>query len=391
MSALPPLDGNDVRFDIDHVMDRALAANEADVAQHGRILPTLADTVEVAYESFGIGLQKMTEQRYAEAVPWLATAVDNNVEFARPMLGISIEAAEPIPACRTALGDECEDTLARQLADDDAKKIVDGETPIFNTVLADQRGSETPENTELGETHAQAGQLVPHSEFDGQVRHAWQAYLVHDRSVTRFESDLLCVLSKLLKPNYVADRTFDVQFPAEELYFAPGHFSPLPNFALVTEIACVCVDRGPDVEVQGITPGGLLVIQSKSREARAAQTARSAGTGHALPPGSSVPAEVGQPAVQPIYLDARIPRLVTHLPKLLQEVIVLRVVVGLSAKKTAEVLGMTEGGVRVAQHRALTRLRGEVGAEKLLEGVVNDLPSDAPTAGTQRCLPGARS
>jgi RNA polymerase sigma-70 factor, ECF subfamily len=40
-----------------------------------------------------------------------------------------------------------------------------------------------------------------------------------------------------------------------------------------------------------------------------------------------------------------------------REVLVLRVGVGLSAAETADALGMTPGGVRVAQHRALGELR----------------------------------
>ncbi len=40
-----------------------------------------------------------------------------------------------------------------------------------------------------------------------------------------------------------------------------------------------------------------------------------------------------------------------------REVLVLRVGVGLSAAETGDALGMTPGGVRVAQHRALTELR----------------------------------
>lgn len=41
-----------------------------------------------------------------------------------------------------------------------------------------------------------------------------------------------------------------------------------------------------------------------------------------------------------------------------REILTLRVAVGLSADETADALGMTAGAVRVAQHRALTRLRG---------------------------------
>ena len=39
------------------------------------------------------------------------------------------------------------------------------------------------------------------------------------------------------------------------------------------------------------------------------------------------------------------------------EILVLRIVVGLSAEETAEIVGASAGAVRVAQHRALTRLR----------------------------------
>ncbi|MEV6522455.1 RNA polymerase sigma factor ShbA [Longispora sp. NPDC051575] len=40
-----------------------------------------------------------------------------------------------------------------------------------------------------------------------------------------------------------------------------------------------------------------------------------------------------------------------------REIVLLRVAVGLSAEETGAVLGMTAGAVRVAQHRALARLR----------------------------------
>lgn len=40
-----------------------------------------------------------------------------------------------------------------------------------------------------------------------------------------------------------------------------------------------------------------------------------------------------------------------------REIVTLRVAVGMSAEETADALGMTPGAVRVAQHRALARLR----------------------------------
>lgn len=49
------------------------------------------------------------------------------------------------------------------------------------------------------------------------------------------------------------------------------------------------------------------------------------------------------------------------LPDKQREILVLRVVVGLSAEETAKAVGSTPGAVRVAQHRALQRLRRELG------------------------------
>lgn len=67
---------------------------------------------------------------------------------------------------------------------------------------------------------------------------------------------------------------------------------------------------------------------------------------------------------------AVVDELLSHLPDIQQEILRLRVVAGLSADETADALGMTAGGVRVAQHRALAKLRqrltaGTVRAERL--------------------------
>jgi len=45
----------------------------------------------------------------------------------------------------------------------------------------------------------------------------------------------------------------------------------------------------------------------------------------------------------------------------------LRVVVGLSAEETADAIGSTPGAVRVAQHRALNRLRKAVASQGLFD------------------------
>ena len=71
-------------------------------------------------------------------------------------------------------------------------------------------------------------------------------------------------------------------------------------------------------------------------------------------------------------VDARLARaLLAHLPAAQRRLLLLRVVAGLSAEDTGYVLDMSPGAVRVAQHRALARLRalaahesrtGELGA-----------------------------
>ncbi len=56
-------------------------------------------------------------------------------------------------------------------------------------------------------------------------------------------------------------------------------------------------------------------------------------------------------------LARRLSRLLRHLPDAQRELIVLRVAVGMSAEEVAGTLGMTAAAVRVAQSRALARLR----------------------------------
>jgi RNA polymerase sigma-70 factor (ECF subfamily) len=56
--------------------------------------------------------------------------------------------------------------------------------------------------------------------------------------------------------------------------------------------------------------------------------------------------------------------LLAQLPGHLRELVILRVVTGLSAEETGNVLGMSPGAVRVAQHRALARLRALAAVEE---------------------------
>jgi RNA polymerase sigma-70 factor (ECF subfamily) len=60
--------------------------------------------------------------------------------------------------------------------------------------------------------------------------------------------------------------------------------------------------------------------------------------------------------------SARMNKLLSVLPDKQREILILRVVVGMSAEETAEAVGSTAGAVRVAQHRALARLKAEITA-----------------------------
>lgn len=60
--------------------------------------------------------------------------------------------------------------------------------------------------------------------------------------------------------------------------------------------------------------------------------------------------------------SARMNRLLQILPEKQREILILRIVVGLSAEETADAVGSTPGAVRVAQHRALAKLKTEITA-----------------------------
>jgi RNA polymerase sigma-70 factor (ECF subfamily) len=64
--------------------------------------------------------------------------------------------------------------------------------------------------------------------------------------------------------------------------------------------------------------------------------------------------------------SARMAALLRVLPAKQREVMVLRAMVGLSVEDTATAVGSTPDGVRVTQHRALTRLRRALAAQEVV-------------------------
>jgi RNA polymerase sigma-70 factor (ECF subfamily) len=97
---------------------------------------------------------------------------------------------------------------------------------------------------------------------------------------------------------------------------------------------------------------------------KVADAHRAAGRDRAHPT-DSVP-ESGSPEPGPEQLAVqadsanRMSELLQVLPEKQREILILRVVVGLSAEETADAVGSTPGAVRVAQHRALARLKSEL-------------------------------
>jgi RNA polymerase sigma-70 factor (ECF subfamily) len=84
-------------------------------------------------------------------------------------------------------------------------------------------------------------------------------------------------------------------------------------------------------------------------------------------PTESVPEGLSsEPGPEQSAIDAdsvtRMTALLDILPETQREILILRVVVGLSAEETAQAVGSTAGAVRVAQHRALARLRSAIAA-----------------------------
>jgi RNA polymerase sigma-70 factor (ECF subfamily) len=84
-------------------------------------------------------------------------------------------------------------------------------------------------------------------------------------------------------------------------------------------------------------------------------------------PTESVPERLSsEPGPEQSAIDAdsvtRMTELLAVLPETQREILILRVVVGLSAEETAQAVGSTAGAVRVAQHRALARLKSAIAA-----------------------------
>jgi RNA polymerase sigma-70 factor (ECF subfamily) len=93
----------------------------------------------------------------------------------------------------------------------------------------------------------------------------------------------------------------------------------------------------------------MLVDEHRRRQARAISVPRR--------PDGMPEVAVGEDAFDRIGERERVEALLTELTDEQREVLLLRVVAGLSVEETAQAVGRTSGSVRSMQHRALSRLR----------------------------------
>lgn len=128
----------------------------------------------------------------------------------------------------------------------------------------------------------------------------------------------------------------------------------------VTQEVCLALLSALPSYVAGGGPFAAFVFGIAAH--KVADAARAAGRTRSVPvpdvpdqPDDNLP---GPEQALLTTIDAtRARRLLARLPACQRRLLLLRVVTGLSAEETGYVLDMTPGAVRVAQHRALARLR----------------------------------
>lgn len=109
----------------------------------------------------------------------------------------------------------------------------------------------------------------------------------------------------------------------------------LEHLAVLVELACQALEGANDADILPLHDVAVEAVMDPGPESRLVRRAESEWAGE--------------------LLDA--------LPGNLRDILILRVAFGLTAEQTAQVLGTTAGAVRVAQHRALQRLREAAGQE----------------------------
>jgi RNA polymerase sigma-70 factor, ECF subfamily len=137
---------------------------------------------------------------------------------------------------------------------------------------------------------------------------------------------------------------------------APGLSTPEDVAQDVVIAVCGALPRYRDLETPFMAFAYGIARNKVADAYRAAARDRSDPTDE-LPEATDVAAGPEASAVGSAEL-ADLMALVDRLPPQQRDIVVLRVLGQLSAEETAVAVGSTPGAVRVAQHRALTKLRG---------------------------------
>lgn len=411
----PTSDTAEDRFDADLILERALAADEADLAAHGRPQPTLADLAEAAYRAFEIGVWEMSRDRHAEARTWLSAAVDSGIAEARPLLAICLQVTDPVPERRAAVADEHDQRLAEtllSLGEQPSETAEATPTPIYDEVLAQiaawVRRRVDAADMPPAEPEDTSGQRANEPLLRGSAAGVWSAAAERygpgtagigawallidnvrsaDVSVPACAPDVLpqgasrraawalpaagaaadgTEINQLARD--AADGDPAAAAAALELIrplvvpycrasFGQRHPSgrPLTRSPRMCACRCLCACRST-ARTAGRSCGWCTRSRRRRSPAAAQEIGRARRTGIVHGPGLRR-WDQQETATSALDLGDRLTRLLSALPRAHQEVLILRIVVGLSAADTAEALGISAGNVRVTQSRALTRLR----------------------------------
>lgn len=193
-----------------------------------------------------------------------------------------------------------------------------------------------------------AGHTLPADSFDGPA--------VHEGSGLRHLTDLAVsgqreAIESLLEQV----RPMVVRYCRARLGRISGHYHIADDVA--QEVCIAVLTALPRYRDMGRPFASFVYGIASHKVADAVRSAtRSAVPTQDLPDGPDE--HPGPEEMAVAYIEAQRARdLLARLPGHLRELLLLRVVAGLSAEETGNVLGMSAGAVRVAQHRALARLR----------------------------------
>jgi len=146
--------------------------------------------------------------------------------------------------------------------------------------------------------------------------------------------------------------------------YCRGRLGPrLGTFATADDVAqdvCLAIVQAlPRFRVEGRPFAAFVYAVAAHKVADAARAARRVPLVTPLTELTDTPDAAPGPEPQALASDlaSRMQRLLDQLPPLQREIVVLRVVVGMRAEEVAVLLDMTAGAVRIAQYRALAKLR----------------------------------